>query len=63
LIAAINSMRLFVVSASPPASSRSFSPVRNSAAQPPGPGFPRQAPSVKIWTTAGSVRRRAHAEV
>src|SRR5690348_6793344 len=54
-MAAISSIRLFVVSASPPASSFSFSPMRISAAQPPGPGFPRQAPSVKISTIGSSV--------
>src|SRR4051794_9518606 len=48
-------MRLLVVSGSPPDSSRSFSAVRRSAAQPPGPGLPRQAPSVKISIRGSSV--------
>src|SRR5436305_6088188 len=48
-------MRLLVVSASPPAISRSVLPVRNSAAQPPGPGFPRHAPSVNISTSGRSL--------
>src|SRR5207247_630653 len=43
---AVSSMRLLVVSASAPWSSVSRSPVCSSAAQPPGPGLPRQAPSV-----------------
>src|SRR5207302_10058670 len=55
LIAARSSIRLLVVSASPPAISRSLSPVRNSAAQPPGPGLPRHAPSVNISTAGSSV--------
>src|SRR6476661_981326 len=54
-IAASSSMRLLVVSGSPPMSSRSFSPIRSSAAQPPGPGLPRHAPSVKISTSGSSV--------
>jgi hypothetical protein len=45
-IAAIISMRLLVVCASPPETSFSTPPNRSSAAQPPGPGFPAQAPSV-----------------
>ena len=49
-MAAVSSMRLFVVSASPPDSSFSKPPQRSMAAQPPGPGLPRQAPSVKIST-------------
>jgi hypothetical protein len=49
-IAAMSSMRLFVVIASPPLSSRSRSPSRSSAPQPPGPGLPRQAPSVNSST-------------
>src|SRR3954469_7646978 len=48
-------MRLLVVSASPPEISRSFSPMRRSAAQPPGPGLPRQAPSVNISTSGTSL--------
>src|SRR3954471_16682145 len=55
-IAAINSMRLLVVSGSPPASSRSLLPVRSSTAQPPGPGLPRHAPSVNISTSGSAVR-------
>src|SRR3954469_10068756 len=49
-IAASSSIRLLVVSGSPPAISRSFAPMRSSTAQPPGPGFPRHAPSVNIST-------------
>jgi hypothetical protein len=45
-ITAVSSMRLLVVSDSPPKSSRSRSPNRSSAPQPPGPGLPLQAPSV-----------------
>src|SRR5689334_2348941 len=48
-------MRLLVVSGSPPAISRSVLPVRNSTAQPPGPGFPRHAPSVNISTSGRSL--------
>src|SRR3954462_13322660 len=55
-IAATSSMRLLVVSGSPPASSRSLSPMRSSTPQPPGPGLPRHAPSVNISTSGGSVR-------
>src|SRR5438270_7583193 len=57
LIAAMSSMRLLVVSVSPPDSSRSFSPIRRSTAQPPGPGLPRHAPSVNISTSGSSVRQ------
>ena len=49
-IAAINSIRLFVVSGSPPDNSRSSPRHRISAPQPPAPGLPLQAPSVKIST-------------
>jgi len=49
-MAAVISMRLFVVAGSPPEISFSRSPERRIAAQPPGPGFPEQAPSVKIST-------------
>src|SRR4051794_37621124 len=56
LMAAINSIRLLVVSGSPPASSFSLSPMRSNTPQPPGPGFPRQAPSVKSSTSGSSVR-------
>src|SRR5882757_11480495 len=56
MMAAISSMRLLVVAGSPPDSSRSRLPRRRIAPQPPGPGFPLQAPSVKIstsgWLTA-----------
>ena len=45
-IAAISSMRLLVVTASPPESSLRCRPEINIAPQPPGPGFPEQAPSV-----------------
>ena len=45
-IAAISSMRLLVVSGSPPQSSLRCSPEIRIAPQPPGPGFPEQAPSV-----------------
>src|SRR3954453_16811003 len=58
LMAATSSMRLLVVSGSPPASSRSLSPMRNSTAQPPGPGLPRHAPSVNSSTSGGSVREQ-----
>src|SRR5690242_15764149 len=54
-MAAISSIRLLVVSGSPPETSRSLSPVRRSAAQPPGPGFPRHAPSVNISTSGSSL--------
>src|SRR5687768_3269534 len=45
-ITAINSMRLLVVSLSPPYSSFSVAPDFINTPQPPGPGFPLQAPSV-----------------
>jgi len=46
-IAAISSIRLLVVAvASPPRISFSRPPYRNTAPQPPGPGFPLHAPSV-----------------
>src|SRR3954451_1019130 len=47
-------MRLLVVSASPPESSRSRPSQRRMAAQPPGPGLPEQAPSVWTSTTTSS---------
>jgi hypothetical protein len=50
VIAASNSMRLLVVSASPPDISLTVVPWRRMAPQPPGPGLPEQAPSVKIST-------------
>jgi hypothetical protein len=46
LIAAVSSIRLFVVTGSPPEISFSRPLKRRTAAQPPGPGFPEQAPSV-----------------
>src|SRR6516162_2442203 len=49
-MAAISSMRLLVVAPSPPLSSRSCGPARSTAPQPPGPGLPLQAPSVKMST-------------
>src|SRR5262249_1043163 len=55
LMTAINSIRLFVVIASPPDSSISFPEAgcRRINAQPPGPGLPLQAPSV-YRSTIGS---------
>src|SRR5712691_9323628 len=50
-MAAISSIRLLVVSFSPPAISLSTPPKRRMAPQPPGPGLPLQAPSVKISTS------------
>src|SRR3954447_17938972 len=49
-IAASISIRLLVVRGSPPDSSFSCGPERTIAPQPPGPGLPLQAPSVKIST-------------
>src|ERR1700733_14047907 len=49
-ITAVISMRLLVVAASPPDNSFSCAPMRRIAPQPPGPGFPEQAPSVKSST-------------
>src|SRR5665213_4241536 len=46
-------MRLLVVAGSPPLNSFSTAPWRRIAPQPPGPGLPRQAPSVKM-STSGS---------
>lgn len=46
-----SSMRLLVVCDSPPESSFSLPSQRSIAPQPPGPGFPLQAPSVKISTS------------
>src|SRR5688572_20123682 len=48
-------MRLLVVAASPPYSSFSVPLARSSAPQPPGPGLPRQAPSVWISTTGSLI--------
>ena len=45
-LTAVSSMRLLVVSLSAPASSFSRPAKLSNAAQPPGPGLPRQAPSV-----------------
>jgi hypothetical protein len=45
-MAAISSIRLFVVCGSPPCSSFSVPFQRSTAPQPPGPGFPLHAPSV-----------------
>src|SRR6266478_6483255 len=50
-MAAISSMRLLVVSSSPPASSFSTPRKRSTAPHPPGPGLPLHAPSVKISTS------------
>src|SRR5580693_6171741 len=64
LIAAISSMRLFVVNRSPPKISFSFSPMRRIAPQPPGPGLPLHAPSVKISTSGLSLMiRRSQAVI
>src|SRR5919108_3466311 len=49
-IAAIISIRLLVVKRALPDICFSSSRYLRTAAQPPGPGFPRQAPSVKIVT-------------
>ena len=46
VMTAVSSMRLLVVWASPPESSFLCSPYIKMAPQPPGPGFPEQAPSV-----------------
>src|SRR6204780_720987 len=51
-IAAVISMRLLVVSFSKPDNSFSWPSQRSTAPQPPGPGLPLQAPSVKISTVA-----------
>src|SRR4051794_41393107 len=48
MITDISSIRLLVVSGSPPESSRSWPFQRRMAPQPPGPGLPEQAPSVQI---------------
>src|ERR1022692_1973040 len=51
-MAAISSIRLFVVPArSPPHSSLEWPPYRSTTPQPPGPGLPLHAPSVQISTT------------
>src|ERR1700686_3898591 len=51
-------MRLLVVAAAPPESSFSTWPKRRIVPQPPGPGVPLHAPSVKI-STSGAVKARA----
>ena len=53
--AAVSSMRLFVVSGSPPESSTGSPPSGGMtiAAQPPGPGLPLQAPSVHTSASPG----------
>src|SRR5579864_9762725 len=56
LMAAISSIRLLVVSGSPPDSSRSLCPMRSNTPQPPGPGLPRHAPSVNISTSGSLIR-------
>jgi hypothetical protein len=58
MMAAISSMRLLVVAGSPPDNSRSRLPRRRIAPQPPGPGLPLHAPSVKI-STSGSLTIRS----
>src|SRR3954454_17155600 len=45
-------MRLFVVAGSPPDNSFSMPRDRRMAPQPPGPGLPLHAPSVKISTSS-----------
>src|SRR3954463_16071020 len=50
-MAASISILLLVVSGSPPEISFSRAPARITAPQPPGPGLPLQAPSVKISTS------------
>jgi len=47
---AVISIRLFVVAAAEPPSSLTWPWERSTAAQPPGPGLPEQAPSVKTVT-------------
>ena len=59
-IAAWSSIRLFVVSCAPPDNSFSTSLNCRIAPQPPGPGLPLQAPSVKISTIAESGISQAH---
>ena len=58
---AINSIRLFVVCGLYPNSSLLTEPKRRMQAHPPGPGFPRQEPSVinRIFFTS-SGRRTAY---
>src|SRR5204862_6258969 len=50
-----SSIGWLVVRARPRARSSSWAPMRSSTAQPPGPGLPRQAPSVNISTVGRSV--------
>src|SRR6185437_7567411 len=59
-MAAINSMRLLVVADSAPETSLRCLPATSSAAQPPGPGLPRQAPSVYISTRVDLASVMAH---
>src|SRR3989344_7999080 len=56
-IAAVSSILLFVVSISPPPSSRTVSPKAAPAPRPPGPGFPFDAPSVKIVADSFIIKR------
>src|ERR1700676_5026650 len=58
-IAAINSMRLLVVAGSAPETSLRSAPATSKAAQPPGPGLPRHAPSVNISTSVMAARLRS----
>src|SRR5574343_582569 len=58
-ITAVNSMRLFVVWASPPHISRSWGPLTIQTPHPPRPGLPLHAPSVYI-TTVGIVESLIH---
>ena len=60
-IAAISSIRLLVVSASPPEISLSLRAGRSRAAQPPGPGIAGHAPSVNISTSGSPVHLRPRA--
>src|SRR5690606_36679478 len=58
-MAAVSSMRLLVVSASPPLNSLRCRPNCRMAPQPPGSGLPEQAPSIRMTTrsvTSGSRR-------
>jgi hypothetical protein len=57
-MAAMSSMRLLVVCGSPPLSSRVWPFHCRIAPQPPGPGFPEQAPSVKIEAQLAPVFER-----
>src|SRR5882724_10015710 len=61
-MAAMSSMRLLVVKASAPETSLRSLPATSRAAQPPGPGLPRHAPSVNssTWVMARLGESRAH---